>query len=321
MSFLLLALALLQDQPGKSKVLELSPRGSHAATVFKDAIWILGGTHVVVGKTATATFPLDDVWTTTDGLVWTRVVEHAAFGKRSGHSAVVFKDKLWVIAGIGDKGRFNDVWSSEDGATWTQVTENAAFPKRSGHTCAVFNDRLWVIAGAGEYTKGKDNYLNDVWSSEDGTTWTRAADEVAFRGRWGHASVVFDKKLWNIGYDVWSSPDGKTWTQTTSERVFPARTGGAGVVLGKEILFMGGWKSSGGMLNDVWTSPDGKTWTTAASSTAGFPPRTGHSAMLYKGKVWLLFGWDTTRCFNDVWVSGDGRQFTELTGPRKLGSR
>lgn len=321
MTVLLLVVALLQDAPGKSRILEMSPRGNHAAAVFKDAIWILGGTRVVVGKQGNAIHRLDDVWTTTDGLAWTRVSEHAAFGKRTGHSATVFKDKLWVIAGEGENGLLNDVWNSADGATWTRVTGKAAFPKRSSHTCAVFNDRLWIVAGAGEYTAGKDNYLNDVWSSEDGETWTAAGDEVKFRGRWGHAGVVFEKKLWNIGYDVWASPDGKKWAQATPEHILPARVGGTGVVLGKEILFMGGWRSSGGMLNDIWASKDGREWTNVAGTTAGFPPRTGHSAVVYKSKVWVLFGWDGTRNFSDVWVAPDGRQFAEVTGARKLGTR
>lgn len=39
----------------------------------------------------------------------------------SGHSVVVYKDKLWVIGGNNHGDFLADVWFSEDGVTWTEV--------------------------------------------------------------------------------------------------------------------------------------------------------------------------------------------------------
>jgi hypothetical protein len=43
---------------------------------------------------------VNDIWTSDDGANWTRVVEHAEWPARAGHSLEVFQNKLWLIGGV-----------------------------------------------------------------------------------------------------------------------------------------------------------------------------------------------------------------------------
>ncbi len=52
---------------------------------------------------------------------------------------------------------------------------------------------MWVIGG--ESDAGK---LNDVWYSDNGTTWTLATASAGFSPRMAHTSLVYDNKIWVI---------------------------------------------------------------------------------------------------------------------------
>jgi hypothetical protein len=68
------------------------------STVFKDRIWILGG-----GTYDTPTIPtrkfFNDVWSSADGIAWTRHLESAPWAPRQYHDVAVFDDRLWVLEG------------------------------------------------------------------------------------------------------------------------------------------------------------------------------------------------------------------------------
>src|SRR4051794_31011942 len=73
---------------------------------------------------------------------WTVAASPAAFPPRMGHLGMVFKDRMWIMAGEGTDGDDrNDVWSSADGKTWTMATAAAAWSPRSLAGGAVFNDK------------------------------------------------------------------------------------------------------------------------------------------------------------------------------------
>lgn len=124
------------------------------------------------------------------------VTEAADFSKRSSHTATVFKDKIWIIGGVGDNGRKNDVWQSDNGVTWKEVTSSAPFSPRRSHATVVFKDKLCVIGGNAGVPEEAEN---DVWYSEDGSTWIQATPNASFSPRRGHATVVYDDKIWVIG--------------------------------------------------------------------------------------------------------------------------
>ena len=136
-------------------------------------MWVIGGADY---DPATGEFKiLNDVWSSSDGVVWTQATAAAAFPARSNHTSVVLGNKMWIIGGSGKNGYLHDVWSSSDGVTWTQATPAAAFSARSGHTSVVLGNKMWVIGGDNLVDSVNDTYtyLHDVWSSSDGcVTWT-----------------------------------------------------------------------------------------------------------------------------------------------------
>ncbi len=66
----------------------------------------------------------------------------------------------------------------------------------SGHSVNVCLGKLLVTGG-----EGKDCYLNDIWSSEDGNTWAQEVEEngVIWCPRKGHAAAVLNDKLYIMG--------------------------------------------------------------------------------------------------------------------------
>ena len=55
------------------------------------------------------------MWYSEDGIQWTSATLQAAFPVRSGHSSVIFDNKMWIIGGADNSVAKNDVWWSEDG--------------------------------------------------------------------------------------------------------------------------------------------------------------------------------------------------------------
>ena len=105
---------------------KFSPRENHAAVVFKDRIFVIGGYNEK---------RLNDVWASNDGNKWTLLTKHAEFSPRNVHTACVFLNKIWVIGGYDGSNFLGDMWSSYDGVIWAKEIE-AEF-KISSHTCVI----------------------------------------------------------------------------------------------------------------------------------------------------------------------------------------
>ena len=69
---------------------------------------------------------------------------------------------------------------------WEQATASAAWSLRIQSTSVVFNNKMWVMGG-----QANPSYLNDVYSSSDGSTWIRQTSSATWSARNGHTSVVF----------------------------------------------------------------------------------------------------------------------------------
>ena len=257
-----------------------------------------------------------------DGRSWIMRSTADAYGPRTGHRATAFNGKLWVVGGykttatIGDT---NDVWSSPDGLTWTQVTPAAPFAARDSHGLVAFNGRLWVVGG--QQTDGYTTTasFNDVWSSADGLTWTRATAAAPFSVR-SPQLVVFNNELWVVGgaegaaprSDAWHSSDGITWTQALSAVILGTAPGLRATVLGTR-LYITGAEFADYYRQKVFYTDTGNSWT-YASITLPFGRRTDSSFFSFKNRIWLIGG-DTpieaiccTR--SDTWSSPDGADWT-----------
>lgn len=139
-----------------------SPRAYQGAVVFRDKIWVLGGGNYLPNSEAH-----NDVWSSPDGINWTREVEHAPWPPRIWFSAVAYRDKLWVLGGSSKKPHHNwgDVWYSDDGKTWTELKTPTVWQPRHEHSTYVFQDHLWVVTGHAAPLR------NDVWRLDLPPNW------------------------------------------------------------------------------------------------------------------------------------------------------
>jgi len=199
-----------------------------------------------------------------------------------------------LCAGPTTTGFLNDVWFSSDGNIWYSGFCNgganagagcnqnadcasnvcqlliANWSGRYNHTAVAFNDgsgeKLYVMGGV-KTALGPPPavYLNDVWSTADGITWTQESigtlparatavtfnynDKIWFTG--GNQLPWFLPSLWTN--DVWSSPDGANWTEITPAAEFRGRDYFSSTVFQNRMVLFGG-DSNGGTTNDVWAS-------------------------------------------------------------------
>ena len=73
-------------------------------TVFANRMWMFAGT---------AGGALSDAWYSTDGASWTLATDSVPWGPREEHTSIVFKDKLWIVAGSQSSTYYNDLWTTE----------------------------------------------------------------------------------------------------------------------------------------------------------------------------------------------------------------
>lgn len=209
-----------------------TPRYGHAAVVFQNEIWVLGGYGDDPDAPGTSTV-LNDIWKSADGISWTRVTTAAPpnfWSARANHTAVVFNNQLWIIGGR-DANNIpvsDPIWYSSDGETWNELTPikpgwatGPDFPdytwqNRFAHAAAILEDKIWIVGG-----NLGGNLLNDMWWTDDldftadKQTWTRGTDNVwgAGGGRQGHTAVVYEGKIWLLGgLDAGGFSAGASWS-------------------------------------------------------------------------------------------------------------
>jgi len=184
-------------------------RALHHTLVFRDRIWVMGGQTVPQFAPAENLF-YDDLWHTSDGINWTKVIPRKPSWTSRGMIGgnVSFRDRMWILGGgTYDTPKFprrtfyNDVWSSADGVDWERHVEHAPWQPRQYHDVAVFDNKMWVMEGC---NKGNSN---DVWYSSDGATWHELPG-TPWNPRHGASMFAYDDALWmvagnNMEKDVW----------------------------------------------------------------------------------------------------------------------
>jgi hypothetical protein len=98
------------------------------------------------------------------------------------HTSVLYNGRIWLLGGREFSAGENDVWYSSDGVKWTTATRHAQWSPRFGHTSVVHDGKMWVLGGA-YLVNAIEHYLNDVWYSSDGTSWTQATASAAWSPR------------------------------------------------------------------------------------------------------------------------------------------
>ncbi len=145
-------------------------RQGAAAVSFRGELWLIGGQGNV---------PLNDVWSSRDGITWT-FRGNAPFLGRWDHALSVIGDQLVVTGGTDGQRAFSDTWSSEDGLTWRRLG-TGPWDGRGGHRVVVTDERLFLAGGRGSDGQA----LSDLWSAwlaDDELQWEAAGTLVPMQG-------------------------------------------------------------------------------------------------------------------------------------------
>ncbi|GLD91495.1 hypothetical protein PINS_up000028 [Pythium insidiosum] len=279
-------------------------RDSHAAAVYKDRIWIVGGVSTsYYTKRLEHTTTRSDVLSSADGVTWKEALEEAPFRRRFGHSLTAFVDgrdsveRLVLLGGFSPEPA-TDIWTTTDGERWAEAGVTVPWSGRGYHCTVVFQSRLWVMGGS--------PLSNDVWSTASllaGASWEQQRD-VPWSPRAAHAcavhrvrqnesegdssdrSFVFLMGGWDetSRHDVWRMDDTGSWTRLLENAPwkkrgwhslvsFDSRTHGD-IARGPRLWLLGGGIIGKGIekmfpYTDVWYTRNGSTWEQASSDASG----------------------------------------------------
>ena len=145
------------------------PRRTHSGS------YILDGKMHIVGGLDLNGVPLSDIWSSTDGVIWT-LVSDGAFSARMKTSVVIYDDKLWMFGGATADGTCTSetLVSVDGGVTWDPVEIFQALPDTFTPRC---NSNVIVDGGGniliigGQSTEVVDgaavfSTLTDIWSGK-----------------------------------------------------------------------------------------------------------------------------------------------------------
>ena len=214
---------------------------------------------------------------------------------------------------------------------WELAAGTTPWEGRRAPGSTVLGNMMWFYGGRSDEDTPEDEYFNDVWSTQNGSTWTRAIEHAAWSPRFAFGAAAYKGKLWAMGggsggaplNDVYSSPDGINWTEATASAQWSGRTYFATVVHDNLLWVLGGASAPGGvftLMNDVWYSADGATWTRAPAN-ADWPGRTRLKVVSFDGKIWVVGGYDGDTRYRDVWFSVNGNTWTLATATAAWGAK
>jgi len=287
---------------------------------------------------------------------WTEVNADAPWAARAGLHTVELGGRFYLMGGRtpldpatlpfpipGASEFWADVWVSEDeGANWEQILASNTpghWAPRAYFQATVKGNAMYIMGG--QDFGMMSNFFSDVWSSEDGVTWTQLTEDAGWEGRAGLRAVTFQDEIYIFGgsqfdddsiigpggptreyyNDVWKSADGATWEEVTADAPWEPRAGAVVVVKDDFMYLLGGER---GFLcsplpdcelpyfNDVWRSKDGASWELVTDS-AGWSPRPGHQCAVSFGNIVCWGGFGLPDNPMDVWVSPDGATWEQVS--------
>lgn len=228
----------------ETDVAECLPRYGHTVLEFGGKLWLVGGAAPIGSSIFKSQ---SDIWSSFDGVSWTRVKDSAGFTPRENHSAVVFDNKMWIMGGQDTRKvakTLGDTWYSADGANW--VLANAtAFPPRVYHKSVVTSGKIWIVGG---FQK------SDILSSQDGTTWINQEIQKPFYPATHFFQVtVHAGQIWAWeDNQVWLTSDMSTWGESTASAPFVGRL--APLVYHGKLWCFGGLTKGTKVVHSVWSN-------------------------------------------------------------------
>lgn len=246
---------------------------------------------------------LAPVWTSVDGLSWSRAPSDPAF--RGAWLRAVTAGGPGLVA-VGSTLDGPQAWYSPAGTTWERASVPPA-PPDVAH----------------------DGRQADAWMQDVAATGDRLVAVGQIGLQVGENGVRYVPAMW-------TSTDGVTWTEISlDEDVFPSESEVRSVAAGP-----GGFVAVGGIFRDVpmvWTSEDGLTWRRVSDEQDAFVSRSsggqdaredlyfiadsvaagGGGYVAMGGDQWCVYNrWDCTPAEAAVWTSTDGETWVRVpTGP------
>jgi hypothetical protein len=219
------------------------------------------------------------VWTSLDGFEWQRVKHVAEFEGDTGRvflSSVTTGGPGLVAVGFEERGhhlghaRHALVFTSTDGYTWTRVPHSEALFGGADNTMTGMMD---VTAGGpgmvavGFAQQPETGSAGAVWTSPDGTDWTRAPTDKGVFGGAGDVVVLSVTTVglrlvavgdWHVAQS-WTSNDGFEWHRTFRD---PDASADMTDVVSTDagLVAVGSIDSGTDRYPVVWTSIDGSDW-------------------------------------------------------------
>ncbi len=280
------------------------------------------------------------VWTSPDGSNWAQIPpSQTVLGDEDQQKMFDITTGGPGFVAVGwdrpDGDRDAAVWTSIEGLIWCRVP----------HVERVFGGSEWqtmlaiTVGGPGLVAVGWDVTDEDqdaaVWTSVDGTVWTRVAhDEELFGGEgrqlmWdvtqggpGLVAVGLNESGWPYHAVVWTSTDGIDWTRIDIDLTNKEIGGGMLAVTpgGPGLVAVGEEFNSHGKGAAVWVSDDGVNWTRIANHEAVFHEDLGNgyaytmSDITTGGPGLVAVGWEGFMSEDDaaIWTSPDGLTWTKV---------
>ena len=249
-----------------------------------------------------------------EAFMWVQIPSQGAiYSKRTGHSAVVCANSLYVFAGTDEVRRNNDLYRYDmNTKIWTQISAIGDLPKpRSGAKGVAYNGSLYFFGG---YTKKDGEYFNDFYRFNISTMdWQRLVSPHVPARRADHSLVLFDSCVYLFGgYDGKTkfsdvhmySFSTNTWEEISATGMVPmARFGHSAVGYGRSMYVFGGWDGHD-TLDDLFefTVGSGK-WREIMDVSGVKPsPRYRHTAVSYGPLMFIFAGVDKAQSrFNDLY--------------------
>ena len=132
-------------------------RQGHSLVVFHDRMWTVGRLNNLDDGDK-----VNDIWYTEDGINWQKTETDPSWLGREDHSALAYKDKIFVFGGMGADWRWhNDVWASseqENGSNEITLKKNTKEPVLSADSFI----SVFVASGGKKqvlFQKNKDKQL------------------------------------------------------------------------------------------------------------------------------------------------------------------
>jgi hypothetical protein len=275
------------------------------------------------------------LWRSTDGISWHEQPASPAFTEAKTYwydsiASVIETSPGHLLAvgsaNNGDASVFNAVaWTSNDsGLTWQRATVGGAADAEMSDVAATSNGL--VAVGVDGHPSGGTQLIGirgaAVWTSLDGTHWTRTPTQPSFAGTQMDHVIAVGPVAIATGLDVptgsgsvappiWRSTDGLTWTRAAAVSATPLSlgadaaiwTGTSFVVSGTQILGDGRY---------IWTSTDGLSWSIADVQGARAPSLAG---LAISGSTIVLTGTPSSGGQVLLWESTGGLSWQSIQAP------